>query len=201
IPPRAVEGIRMSRIARGLRALAVFALGIGMAVGAPVAANAADETGAIQGTVTVTGGAPVAGANLTVLRDTGGPPSMWGWVQDEPLPTDAAGQFLIDGLEPGRYAVLINPPAGSGLSFEAWDDQPTIDDATPIAVVAGATVAIDPELDPGTGFSGRVTRPGGAGVEGAAVSAPRPGTSTWQQEVTDANGDYAFTELRHGEYV
>jgi outer membrane receptor protein involved in Fe transport len=61
-----------------------------------LAANSSDGTGIIAGTVTDTGGKPIAGANVTLTGPT-----------TRSTVTDAAGAFTLSGVVPGIYSASV----------------------------------------------------------------------------------------------
>lgn len=131
--------------------------------------------GAIDGVVRGDGGAPVAGAVVTVA----------GGGTSQQLTTDAAGAYGLGDLAPGTYTITITPPAGTTVvgsatrtvtvtaAGEAFVDQDF--------VLAAVTVPpVDP-VDPGTPGTGGAVTPGGGdgGVTRLPGTGLGPETFAW----------------------
>lgn len=106
---------------------------------------------------------------------------------------DGNGVFYLDGLLPGRYALLARAP---GLA-PAY---------LPHAVAGGAHIQL--ALTTGGGVSGRVVRADGAGQPYAYVRAVRvdplgqlPAPLPHDDALCDAGGGFAFSHLRAGVYT
>ncbi len=145
--------------------------------------------GNISGTVTQTGGAPLANASVLVDSTYGGSTS-----------TSASGTYTVTGLSPGyhrvcfraAYGVLLAPRCYGTTTFD-------MNQATPIAVTAGSTTPnINAVLASGGSISGTVTA-NGVPVAGAYVSGYSSGfSSNWV--ATDAAGHYVIAGLPAGAY-
>ena len=84
-----------------LSTMAAGALVATVATMLPATAQAQDYTsGALLGTVTDSGGAPVAGATVTLTSTAQG--------QSRTLTTSASGQFSATGLPPGEYSYTVS---------------------------------------------------------------------------------------------
>jgi hypothetical protein len=92
-------------------------------------------------------------------------------------PTNAAGEYEIEGLNAGGYVVFFSLPLVTTLNFvgQYYDGKALEQEATPVSVAEGAiTPHIDAALEPGAELEGTVTSAGtGAGLEGAFICAIR----------------------------
>lgn len=106
----------------------------------PSVTNAAltPNTGAMAGTVTDDpAGTPIPGAWVVLIGPTG---AISGGAV-----TSIDGGYVIDGLAPGLYrAAIVDRTAAHALEY--FDESPDFVGATPIAVAAGATTALDVDL-------------------------------------------------------
>jgi protocatechuate 3,4-dioxygenase beta subunit len=107
-------------------------------IGADVTLAAA---GAITGTVTGPGGAPVAGATVWAYAPDDG------WVGSAVASSDGSGRYSLAGLRLGPVRLLVVPP-GPGLQPAWYLDSSSRATATPVVVVAGPPVVIDVALHP-----------------------------------------------------
>lgn len=107
----------------------------------------------------------------------------------DPATTDAAGEFLIEGVPAGPHTVVITPPPGFSTT-EPIEIVVPENSEEPI-VLEDLVVLENPDL------SGTV-RVDGAGVAGVTITAS-DGTDT-VTAVTDENGAYTFPRLPAGEY-
>jgi hypothetical protein len=120
--------------------------------------------------------------------------------------TDAAGNYLINGLPSDGYVVEFRSENVVNYLLEYYDDTDDFGTAAHVAVTAPATTSgIDAELAPGAQILGRVTETGtGAPFDGELVCAEEPGFEGWQQagcDWTDAFGAYAIRGLPAGSYL
>jgi hypothetical protein len=98
------------------------------------------QTGSVQGTVVANGNAPVAGVNALITELDPLPARGAGLLprsQRKPrlkvaILTDQNGQFVLSGLEAGRYGICIDDPSFQYLNPCAWGP------ATTVAVGQGA---------------------------------------------------------------
>lgn len=158
------------------------------AVSSATAAPPATERGSIEGTVRDLAGAPLAGVHLRLVSRGDG----LAGAQGIEVRTDFEGTFRIDGIEPGRAALVAHQ---SGLA---------IGTSRAVRVVPHRTVRADFAL-PEAGFlAGRVTgtggRPSPAGIEVIAVPM-NAGLGALQvaRAAVDATGAYRLP-LPAGEY-
>ncbi|MGQ0553465.1 MAG: carboxypeptidase regulatory-like domain-containing protein [Planctomycetota bacterium] len=124
--------------------------------------------------------------------------------------TDALGNYRIEGLDAGGYAVQVSSGPRGASSFGGGAMMIVLDGAeesqgepvTMARVVAGADTRVDLKRNPRGQISGRVLA-GGAPVEGVSVRMrPRGGLPFGGNEATtDARGDFLFEDVTAGEYV
>jgi len=135
-------------------------------------------TGTISGTVTIEGS---GASGITVSLSSGASAT-----------TDGSGAYAFTGVQGGAYTVTISDYP-SDVSFSSTSKAAAIQ-------TAGQTVPVD--------FSGSYIRTSsivgtvaasGTGIAGVSVEATGPGGT--QNKVTDANGNFAMTGLRAGNYT
>lgn len=118
--------------------------------------------------------------------------------------TNAAGEYTIEGLTAGSYAISFQPWSQNYL-FEYYGGAQYESEATRVAVAAAATVTgVDAALEPGGEITGTVRDQGtGKPIEDAQVCASdhRPFFSSWPQCASSGTGGhYAITQLSSGDY-
>src|SRR5262245_34682863 len=169
--------------------ITLIALGLTHAPGASGAFEPAIEGGSISGTVTDSGGAPVA--DVFVSADSG--------LASDGVTTSAGGQYTITGLPAGDYRVQFSPTSDSGLIREFYNDTTDLDAAAWVTVVVGETTdAIDAVLEAGGSISGIVTDSNGTPPAGITVNAESD--SAYARVTTGADGHYTITGLPAGDY-
>ncbi|MGA7147168.1 MAG: carboxypeptidase regulatory-like domain-containing protein [Microbacterium sp.] len=100
--------------------------------------------GAITGTVTTDGGAPIAGAQLTVVGPDG----------TATATTNDAGEYALDGVGPGQYTVTVTTPAGyrppaePSQTVTITDAGNTADASFVLAAIPAPTPSPSPTPDP-----------------------------------------------------
>jgi len=134
-------------------------------------------SGGIAGAVTDNNGQPVAGARVEVIG-----PDLTN------VATAANGQYSIQGLQAGSYAVNIIPPASSNL----------IPAVSSVSVYAGQMSTINVSLQLGTTVQGRVTSAAGRPIPNAILYVSGYETPRYS---TDNNGYYVMKGLRPGSYT
>lgn len=105
--------------------------------GADVTAVDADLVGggAISGTATGPGSAPLAGTRVMAYA----PGDVWLGSYETVTATD--GSYSLPSMDAGPYRIRFVPPASSGLPARWFDDSPTSSTATVVQVTAGTTQA------------------------------------------------------------
>ena len=121
-------------------------------------------------------------------------------------PTDAAGDYIVNGLPSGDYIVEFRAENIVNYLLEYYDDTDDFGLSTHVEVTAPAvTPGIDAKLAPGAEILGRVTVTGtGEPVRRELVCAEEPGFEGWQQagcDWTDDAGEYAIRGLPAGTYI
>ena len=157
--------------------------------------------GHVSGTVSKAGGGGLSGINVRVQRANGS--GGWEWVNERQ--TVADGTYDVGSLPTGNYRIEFYASPGGGYVTQFYNNKPTIDLGDDVAVTAGETTSgINATLAPGGNISGKVTKAGGAGIDGISVSAMRPDGSGWWQDVsntqTNADGSYDLGGLPTGSY-
>jgi 5-hydroxyisourate hydrolase-like protein (transthyretin family) len=169
-------------------------------------------TDLITGTVTVSGGTPLAfGQNVSINvyeADTGD------FSNSNFLFGDGSTTQYSVLVSPGSYKVEFNPFGSGGLQSEFYDNKPTLATADIITVTAGVTVTdINADLSTGTivagsCITGTLTSNGApltnlSFADDLEVSAYDPADSirVGSTDSTDANGVYQICDLEPGTYL
>lgn len=175
-------------------------------------------------TITVSGGAPVAGIDPVLSIGS----TISGAVTDElgaPVPgvsvtatpvgswaaagygrTDANGVYRVAGLAEGSYTLEFRPSPESGpVAGEWYDDATSRTAATPVTVTGGgAASGIDAVLAPAGSIAGVVTDTAGTPAPYANVGVYRATAGDFPEWVasmtTDGSGAYRIGGLAVGEY-
>jgi hypothetical protein len=175
---------------------------IACAVGLP-AVGAADEPGAIGGTVTAEGAGALEGADVCAYA-SGDPGTAIGCQL-----TGSTGTYEITGLPAGQYTVEFTPPDPTKYFKQFYAGASSVDLATPVEVTGGAvTPAIDatlvkvPPSGPGA-IDGTVAAEGGGALANVNVCAYASGAPTTPSgcALTGATGTYEITGLAAGQYT
>jgi uncharacterized protein YjbI with pentapeptide repeats len=140
-------------------------LGLVIAVGcvglAPVASAAGTAT--LQGTVTTTGGAPVAGATVAVFSTVFGNLLGQG-------PTDGVGHYAVAGLPAGQVRVQF---VATGFPTQWNGGAPSFKTAANVTAVAGTSVTRDQVLAHAGSIDATITTANGTPLSGmVAVASP-----------------------------
>ncbi len=138
----------------------------------------------IAGRVMNAEGKPVSGAIVSV-KSSGGTAGAEGHgrggMQDQ---TDPDGTFLIEGLEPGTYAITA---AASGYRNA---------EVPPVTVANESDVpTVEVRLEPGRTVRGRVLDANGSGIAGAMVMAAAAGAASAGRDAVNASSDINGTFL------
>lgn len=146
--------------------------------------------GSITGTVTGSGGTPVAGAHVSAQRSG----------EFRYATTDADGNYEIMGLGAGDYAVEFSV-SGSDYVSEWYDDQDSQATADPVAVGLGdASVGVDAQLARSGSISGTVRSADGSALSAGHVELYRGSEEVARSDVA-RDGTFTFPGLRSGEYT
>ncbi|MDH5768705.1 MAG: carboxypeptidase regulatory-like domain-containing protein, partial [Nitrospirota bacterium] len=131
----------------------------------------------ISGTVTATGGAPVAGVTMFL---TG--------AAIKTTTTAADGTYSFAGLGTGSYTVT--PNLGTNTFTPA---------SSPVAIINASVTGVNFTMIVTTySISGTVTTTGGSPIGGVTISLTGTSAAT---TATDASGNYTFTGLSNGSYI
>jgi hypothetical protein len=143
----------------------------------------------ISGKITNSAGTAVAGVQVSA---TGGDFAF--------ATTNAAGDYVLQGLEPGSYNVQISPPSTSNYmrGYYTTANANHFSGSTPTAVVVGPNkMLLTIKLVGGYTISGTVANSGGTALAGASVSAFGPGFAFAS---TSATGAFVLRGLPAGSY-
>jgi hypothetical protein len=187
---------------------AVLLLGLLVAlVGALAPATtsaAADTDGSISGQMLVTGGAPIAGAEVTLYAFDDWD---WDWYAADVAVTDATGTYQLTGVAPDTYRLGFRDPSGDHAT-EYWSNSGTLEDADDLYVAPGAALTGKTVMVTTAGHvTGVVTGAADAPLADVAVAAYRhtwPWNATsWEQmgdTLTSGDGTYDLGGLPEGTY-
>jgi carboxypeptidase family protein len=161
------------------------------------AAPALAGTGSIAGTVVddSVGHAPLASVQVCHYEPKGA-------TEEACTATDAGGNYLLAGLNPGSYIVTFRAPAGQNFVTQYFDGELTFLDADPVAVATGPVTGIDAEMHEGGTVAGTATEAGsGIPIPGLSVCASANGGLYNGCSITGPGGQYEITGLpAHAEY-
>lgn len=173
-------------------------LALACAVALPTV-GAADESGAISGTVTAEGSG-MEGVQVCVYAP-GDQSTSFGCQSTGP-----GGSYLFGGLAPGQYTVEFAPAAPYLTQY--YSGAETFDLATPVEVIseqvtAGVDATLVKPAPPGPGaISGKVTAAeDGAPVGGVEVCAEAVSVAGSHCDTTEASGEYEIEELVEAQYT
>ncbi len=188
VPGQPTRPNRLRRAAAWLAGSAIAVVGALV----PAAANAAEETGSLSGTVTVPGGYDVTAVTVFTQQRDG-----TGNRITSPAPD---GTYTVADLPPGAYVVQFI--SYDGLVTEYWDDTVVAGQETLVQVTAGADRAgVDATLVVGASISGTVSVPAGHTPDEIEVSAngwPGPGYASAH---VAGDGTYTVKGLPAGTYA
>jgi len=193
--------------ARSISDAKTFAVKSGATVSAK---NLVLEPGATI-TGTVNGDAPLAGAIVEaypVDADYGDDSESYEDTLHKTATTNAQGVYTLTGLWADSYKLNTRSTTVGGVTYagEWFDDANTPERATPVAASDTAPTVRDIQLSRAAALSGTVTDAANAPVADISVVAYRALSTRDNRDeyitetTTDANGQYAFTELPAGDY-
>ncbi len=114
--------------------------------------------------------------------------------------TDSMGYYYVYGIPEGTYWVYFDGTA-AGYAGEYYSDKLTFAAGDTIAVTPGVFGPVaNAQLAAGGGITGRVTGPGGAGVQNIKVQIKDIYGNNVAQPTTDINGDYSSGGMAAGTY-
>jgi protocatechuate 3,4-dioxygenase beta subunit len=154
-----------------------------------------ENGGGISGRITDSLGNGIAGASIALYQSEYN--ADW---YDSNI-SDADGNYLVKGLAPGNYTLLVFPPGGTFYRREFYNDILDYENATPVPVTAGqTTTGIDIVLDKGGLITGRVTDSNGNGLPNVTLRLLDPTTNKYLGWIgnsarTDWNGNYTLYAL------
>lgn len=164
--------------------------------------TAAAALGSISGQMLVTGGAPIAGAEVTLyLNDDGD-------IYDvDDTETDATGTYHFTGVEAGTYRLGFVDPTGDHAT-EYWSNWSTLKDADDLYVAPGAALTGKTVVVTTAGHvTGVVTGAADAPLAYVTVAAYRHtwpyDDTSWElrgETTTSADGSYDLGGLPGGSY-
>ena len=173
----------------------VVLLALALGSSSTAIASAQAGTAGLSGTVTSESGQPLAGVCVDVFGEQG-----FGSAR-----TGSDGSYTVSDLPAGEYAVGFNvcEEPLAGFAGEVYDDvSGGSERPTPVVLGEGSvTTGIDAVLMAGATLSGRVTADGdGRPLSGICVAAYSEQSGSVGLDRTDADGGYAITTLRGGDY-
>jgi 5-hydroxyisourate hydrolase-like protein (transthyretin family) len=118
--------------------------------------------------------------------------------------TDAEGRFRFQGLNTSSYVLDIEGLMCAGYLHEAYEDEPDLASADPIAVTLGSGTDLgDVRVTRAGSISGRVTDAAtGAPLDGICVNVDRADNGEFVTATdTNANGRYTASGLTEGLYI
>ena len=186
-----------------------YASAIGLAGATPIAVTAGQRTlgidfslgsaGAIAGTVRNPQSQPAAGVDLDLFDRASGERLTRGTT------TLADGSYRLDALNPGTFALRVDPTLAQGWARQYYSGQPILASAQTLSIAAGVTTTpIDFDLAPGGAIAGRVTPSGSAtGTAGVAIHVVQAGSLVEMDQVdtTGVDGIYTIPALPVGSYL
>lgn len=150
--------------------------------------------GSVSGTVTDSADAPV-NQGCVYAYDSSGDEVGFAW-------TDSEGKYSLSRLRAGELRLQFRGCTFNNLAGEFYANKQTLDQATPVPIVAGVeTSGIDAQLQkPGGTISGVVTDSSGNPVRNIEVTAYDESGMEVERDGTDSEGLYTVKGLATGEY-
>jgi RHS repeat-associated protein len=115
----------------------------------------------------------------------------------------SSGEYTISGLATGEYKLEFYPYTNANYITQFYNDKTSYGEAEPVPVTAGQTVpAIDAAMRAGGQITGKVTNASGTtGLPNIQIEVYESnGEFPIAYAATNANGEYAASGLRTGEY-
>lgn len=160
-------------------------------------AQAAPQGATLVGTTTTEDGEAVSGICVTVWGDLPGP--------DGPVReavSDIAGQYAIEGIDPGEYRVLFFDCGHGALAMAWYPDQPVWRSAQPIVLSEGETARADAALHAAAGVLGTVRdRTTDDPLVGICVGVFDDDGLLVDVRQTDGDGSYEIGGLREAQHT
>lgn len=154
-------------------------------------ANAADPA-SISGKVTDSAGDPIDSECVQAYDSSG--------TMKNSVRTNSSGNYRMDGFVTGDYRVEFMG-CNYDLAPEFYDDQPTLAQATPVSVTAGANITgINAQLAKGGSISGSVTDTSDNPIYRVCADAYDSAGNFVDFSSTDEGGDYKVDGLATGDY-
>jgi protocatechuate 3,4-dioxygenase beta subunit len=152
----------------------------------------------ITGTITDASGSPISGVQVSAIGVSD--------YQYYSAVTDDRGQYSIGSLTAQDYQVCFDPSyahgsAAGGYTAECFDNQPSIDTATPVSVPATGSVVVNAQLAAGSAITGRVTGSDGSQLGEVWVQATSTSTGQGSTVMTGVDGSYRLVGLAAGDYT
>ena len=144
--------------------------------------------GRVAGTVTTTGGDPLAAVDVAVTRTQDG--------AEVDTRTAANGSYAVTALMPGAYSVCLRATAPTTPAAPYG----YIAQCLSATVHAGTTDRVDARLVAAGGISGRVTTVAGTPVSSGTVTLSNTSGSVNETDTVAADGTYTLTALPPGSY-
>jgi hypothetical protein len=119
---------------------------------------------------------------------------------DQCASSNASGEYVVSGLPSDSYQLEFRTSEpGQNYAPQYYTSKSKETEATPVAVVAGATIAgVNAALTAGGRIAGAVTGPGSGPVAGAEVCAEGDGGGC---AITNSLGQYTITNLATEKYT
>jgi hypothetical protein len=153
------------------------------------------QLGRVQGQVSAIGGADVSGS--TVFVSSAMPDKQLTFTQSAPM--TSTGNYVVDGVSPGRYFAFCVPSPASGLAVQTYSGIPALGALsgkyTAFTVMAqNTTKGINFALQAGGSIAVSVENTVGAPIAGATLLLLDPGTGSLLLPplTTDADGIAVF---------
>ena len=177
-----------------------------------VGQDTAEASATIQGVVTRGGsGVPIARAAVFLerVRNSNDPIALLSSLgTPDRLPsstTDAGGNFIIEGIPPGEYRILVSR---NGFVRQQYGESGPATPGTPVELIADQAFEASFELVPAGTITGRIYDEFGEPVPYVSVAAMQPRVrpdgqeafATVQADTTNDRGEYRLFWLTPGEY-